>query len=93
MITMNQAQPAVKPAAVVLFDSASRRQPRPFGKGLLRSLPTHRVDYSAADAREWAEESARLERRRLAAELDAEVEAMALEYHATRAYKAGYAAC
>ncbi len=87
-MNLTAAPAQVNPAAIVLFDSADRRTPRPFGRGLSRSLPTHRLEYSAADSAWWAEESARIAEARELAELNAQVEAMARDAAMFAAYMA-----
>jgi hypothetical protein len=53
MIIQAQAVEINRPALIVLFNSAEVARSRPFGRGLLRSLPTYRVDYTADDDAWW----------------------------------------
>ena len=50
----------------ILFDATRTVKPaRPFGRGILRSLPTYRAPYTAAEASMWAAMSAHLDNARL----------------------------
>jgi hypothetical protein len=50
----------------ILYPPLAKIKPsRPFGRGILRSAPVHRVDHTAADRAWWAAESARMEEQRL----------------------------
>lgn len=55
----SSVQPASRPVpargSVVLFDASHRRRVPSFGIGILRSLVTERVAYTAADAEEAAQ--------------------------------------
>ena len=62
---------------LILFAATRRINHNPsFGRGILASQPTQRVDYSASDAAWWAQESDRLEQQRE----DARIDALAVEH-------------